>query len=624
MTKTLDKEEATRGKRPEAASAEPGRWEHALRAVFINGWKPYAWICGIGLLLYARTLFFGYTSLDDIHLIVSNRALLGDWHNVGRAFAADVFWRSPGAYYRPLLALSLMADFLWGGINPLAYHLTNIVLHLACASLLYRLLRALGSGPWPGLWLALMFTAHPALTQAVAWVPGRNDTLMTACALLAMISLIGFSATGKATWYWPHLCCVGLGLFAKETFLLFPAVMLAYLLAVRRERWRSHRMLALVPAWLILVLLYLALRHRVVEAGAGLAHYVSSDGGAVAIGLLSYVGKAIVPLDLSVLPVPADVHIGYGIATLAVLALALCWKNVTDRRTLCFGMAWFAALLLPAAFFNTGHVNFMEHRLYLPMAGLAVAFGQVRIVDHGGYRRVVAVIALLMLMGFGWQTVRHCGVFRDAGAFWQDAVTTSPHDYLSHRMLGRYYFEQGQSALAEGEYGRSLALNPGFATVHNDLGDIQLKAGDFAAAGRYYQRAIELNPDDPVFHGNLGLVRLSQGLLDQAAACFAAAVERDPARGEFHDDLGAVYLRQGAMEAAEREFVTALRLAPDDSQIHSHLAFLYYRLGQYDRAAEHYRRAVALGLAPDPAIAAIFRSLPQPADDRRNQDSPTR
>ncbi|HTY08868.1 MAG TPA: glycosyltransferase family 39 protein, partial [Candidatus Edwardsbacteria bacterium] len=407
-------------------SAQPAQAPRSgwTETVFTAGWRPYAWICGIGLLLYARVLSFGYTSLDDIHLIVSNRALLGDWHNVGRAFASDVFWKSPGAYYRPLLTLSLMADRLWGGIDPRAYHLGNIVLHLACAALVLRLLRALGTGPLAALLLALAFTVHPALTQAVAWIPGRNDMLMAAGALLAVLALLRFIAAGGWRWYWAHLGCVALGLLAKETFLLFPVLMLAYLLAVRRERWRAPSTLALVAAWLALILLYLVLRHRVVGAGAGLGHYLSADGGAVAIGMLSYLGKAMLPLGLSVLPVPADVRIGYGLAALALLVVVWCWRGAADRRTLRFGLAWFVALLLPAAFFNTGHVSFLEHRLYLPLAGLAVALGQIR-VPGPRWRGMAAAAAMLVVAAFGGMAFAHCGVFRDTASFWQSAVESS-------------------------------------------------------------------------------------------------------------------------------------------------------------------------------------------------------
>jgi hypothetical protein len=58
--------------------------------IFLNGWRPYAWIGLLTAALYLRTVGFGFTSLDDVHLIVLNQEHLKDWRSIVLAFKTDI------------------------------------------------------------------------------------------------------------------------------------------------------------------------------------------------------------------------------------------------------------------------------------------------------------------------------------------------------------------------------------------------------------------------------------------------------------------------------------------------------------------------------------------------------
>ncbi len=65
-----------------ASGARAGAAENSWEIIFTRGWHPYAWIALIGFALYARTLFFGWTYLDDDHLVLLNYHRLSDLGNI--------------------------------------------------------------------------------------------------------------------------------------------------------------------------------------------------------------------------------------------------------------------------------------------------------------------------------------------------------------------------------------------------------------------------------------------------------------------------------------------------------------------------------------------------------------
>ena len=76
------------------------------------------------------------------------------------------------------------------GAQSVHFHLANVPCHLLNGLLVYFLVKQLldedGGTSWPGLLAASLFLLHPNNVEAVAWIAGRNATIATFFALLAL------------------------------------------------------------------------------------------------------------------------------------------------------------------------------------------------------------------------------------------------------------------------------------------------------------------------------------------------------------------------------------------------------------------------------------------------------
>src|SRR5438128_1873388 len=108
-------------------------------------------------------------------------------------------WTTHQGHYIPLTWMTLGLDYLFWGMNPLGYHLINLLLHAANAVVFFfvvrRLLtRALPSpserGPARALsagFASLVFAIHPLRVESVAWATERRDVLSGLVYLLTIL-----------------------------------------------------------------------------------------------------------------------------------------------------------------------------------------------------------------------------------------------------------------------------------------------------------------------------------------------------------------------------------------------------------------------------------------------------
>jgi tetratricopeptide (TPR) repeat protein len=462
----------------------------------LGKYKPYLIIIFLGLVLYSVTAFFDFSYLDDNTLILDNYPTISRVSQVGNFFTNDVFFSDNDFYYRPLMSVSLFLDTLISGNLPWFFHLMNVFLHILAACLLFTLLKKLKSQPPLAGFLSLLFLFHPALVQAVAWIPGRNDSLLAIFVLAAFIYFLKFLEAPRLSSYLAGLLFFALALFTKETAIVLPILAGFYYLLISEKKISVTDKWSFVIGTSAIILIWIFFRSLAVKGGTGLVVMILSilqNSPALIVGL----GRFFWPFDLSIMSVLADAHLIFGIMALIILAAIAVFKQGTSKKYLAFGGLWFLLFLLPSLINPDAQSSyyFLEHRLYLPFIGLLIIISQIRFLQTVNFRqfKVYGSAALILLLFFTLAAL-HLPDFRNRLVFWQSAASSSPSAPMPARNLGVMLFFDNRTDEALVNYHRALELSPQEPMAHNNIGVIYLNQGKFTEAEAEFKKELEINP----------------------------------------------------------------------------------------------------------------------------------
>lgn len=505
---------------------------------FLSGFRPYLFFLLIGAALYGRVVFFDFTYLDDNALIIDNHSYISDVSNIGKIFSSDVFLSTNRNFYRPILNLSFMIDTVVLGSSPGVYHLVNVLLHILAASLVFILFLKFGRKRQLAFFLAVLFLVHPLATQAVAWIPGRNDLLLGVFGLASWLLFLSFSERPRLLFYLGHLVCFWLAILTKETAVFLPLLTIFYFLFIRPDRLSRQDRWLLVVGSGIVIFFWLLMRSFALgssggEIGGALLTTISSLPA-----LLIYLGKLLFPFNLKVLPILADSSLLYGALSLVVITPALWFSRFKRWEYIIFGLLWYGLFLLPSFVRLIGLPDFLEHRSYLPLVGFLLVFAEIDWVSgRVKWEKIRLTLAVALLILFGLISFFHAGVFRGRLEFWEAAVSGSPHSPLALRNLGVMYYLEGRSDEALEHYLVAVSLSPNEPMVNNNIGVIYLDQKKYSEAETAFRRELEVNPgyDKALF--NLGESYYFRNQREAATRYWRAALAANPLNQEARGRL---------------------------------------------------------------------------------------
>ena len=133
-------------------------------------------------------------------------------------------------YYRPILLLSFVFNYVIHGIAPFGYHFVSNGFHIANGILIFVLL-----GNFIGLRASfiasLLFLIHPAQTEAVSYISGRGDPMSVFFMLLAFwffIKSLNIKTFKSKIYKVLSFFSAILTLLSRETAVLFPLLLMIF------------------------------------------------------------------------------------------------------------------------------------------------------------------------------------------------------------------------------------------------------------------------------------------------------------------------------------------------------------------------------------------------------------
>jgi tetratricopeptide (TPR) repeat protein len=124
------------------------------------------------------------------------------------------------------------------------------------------------------------------------------------------------------------------------------------------------------------------------------------------------------------------------------------------------------------------------------------------------------------------------------------------------------------------------------------------------------EQAAKAAPNDPSALFNLGTAYYQLDETDEAIATLQRGLAIAPGNAYAHNFLGCALLRNGRIESAAKEFQKAIAIDEGFADAHYNLAILYATEDPPALVTAHaqYKRALELGMVPDPHLQKVLRA----------------
>lgn len=542
---------------------------------------------------YLWTLRFGFV-YDDLGQIVSN-PMVESWRYFPMYFRGNVWMQqSPlGNYYRPVFLTWLLVNHTLFGLHPMFWHLTSILAHLGATALVYALALRLTRQQKVAAITALIFGVHPVHVESVAWVSGVTDPLLVLLMIPSFLAFLNYRENKGGKWLGISVGWFAAALLAKETAVILPGLIIAYVLLCPADRWKKKvaDSARLVVPYGVVTLVYLVLRAAALQ---GLAHTTVNIPASIRVYTVPsvvwfYLKQLCVPVGLSAFydtPYVTRVSWHYLLAPLtgvvvAMLAIALAWWR---SRSPLVGMAAVWMLLPLAPVLNLSLLpmgDFVHDRyLYLPSIGFALLVAMalakldaISIAPKYASAGVAAAIAVAMIAG----TISQSQPWKDDIPLYVRGMQIAPNNDLPRNKLAATFVARGMYDKGIRMYEFVLANDPDFWYANYKMGYAQYMTGHYDKAEQYLAKCVAVNAvPDALYYLGLSATRLKQ--YDKAESALREAVKRDPKAPGYAFALGMAMKEQGKLQPALESFRAELAANPNDAGTQAQISELTAKL----------------------------------------------
>ncbi len=455
------------------------------------------WLIAIlSFAIYAQTIGFGLTYCDDHDIILTYFDRISKITNLSLEFFKGYIGTD---YYRPMINISFLIDAQIGGQNLWIYHLSSIIYHTLFSIFLYKLFIKLEIEQRISIIATLIFVVHPINVNAVAWVVGRNDTIMGLFSILSFIYLIDFSKKFKLQDLILFALFLLLSILSKESGLFFIPVMFFYLIAVKNKKFNSKTIIYSIVTSILILFLWFIFR-----SNANLGENINKMGIDIFLFNLrvipEYVAKFFFPFHKSVLATYNTFNTVAGIVIIASLITSIFLiskKRELNYSRILFGAFWFLMPIVPTLLINILNVNdwneYVECRAYLPVVGLIFLIIELLPpkIDLFSPRNSIIIASIISILAF--TTIIESRNYKDSITFYESAVSDNSEKPLFHFALSRRYREKNQIRKEEQSIRRAMELRPKYAKYPYNFGIFFFNNKQNDSAIKYLNIALSLD-----------------------------------------------------------------------------------------------------------------------------------
>jgi tetratricopeptide (TPR) repeat protein len=584
--------------------------------------------------LYLNSLGNDFTNWDDAMIYANPQIRSLGWENIQRIFAYV-----KGSTYQPVRVLSYALDYHFWELNPVGYHITNILFYILTCVMVFFTLRHLStslrnkaspdSHARVALFGSLLFAAHPVHVEAVTWLAARKEVLQGFFFFLAFFLYL----KGRERIGWDKIFYLVLVLFvfllavlSKPSAIVFPGVTLVYEIAQRKNRWvefvKSHWLFFAIS--ILISILFASILIKVMLDAGGVKPY---RGGTFLNNLLisfyaffynlklllvtiNYSAAYTITVSNPILGPRTFIFIGI---TIVLIGLSL-W-SLKYTKTIFFSFFFFLITLFP--YLNIIPISTILADRYVFIGSFSYCFLLGIVFDKfytftnkrfskGFFRLLAMTLFIFLLTSYSFMTIWQNRIWKNSYTLWADAVEKYPGSNTANAIMGVVYMEFGMDEKAAEYLERAIEILPYDYQSRNNLGIVYERLEQPDKALKEFVTAIRLKPEDDIIKINLSAFYQRQKEHKKAEEVLRFLLSKDPQNAHFHFRLAMVYKDRGQYEEAVSELMKSVELAPHIINPYEELGNIYAnRLKDFEKAKYYY----VMGIEAVPKAKARVEDL---------------
>lgn len=468
----------------------------------INKFIIVALIFMLGFIVYFNSFKNDFV-WDDIHLIKQN-IYIKDWSGIKDIFTSHIGAGSNTKYYsyRPLQMFTYMMDYFLWGLDAKGYHITNTLIHITVSILLFFIIFFIIDSTQISFIVSLIYLAHPVHTEAVTYISGRADPLVSAFLLLMIIFQhnywINTEKYKKIVCYSLLIISFLLSLLSKELAITSPFLLMFYEYCLRdKEKYTevlNKKIIFYLPLF-ISIGIWFFIKNKFVFLEGMVKDMPSFNTRLITVPrmIFDYVRISLIPVNLHMeyyLPFPRSLfQQGYFEPFIFIIVLLFLfyylWKKGKrdyNYRIIFFGLGWFLITLTPSMnILYVLNAPFAEHWLYIPAMGFILSIVYTifyKFKNNDLIKKYSIFSFVVVIVVFSYLTIKQNRTWKDTRTVSEYTIKHSPYSSKAYSSLGYEYIKTGKFIEAMELLKRAIKLDPNNTAALENLKILEIELGN--------------------------------------------------------------------------------------------------------------------------------------------------
>ena len=555
---------------------------------------------------YLPSLKNEFTNWDDPLYVIENALLNNFPGDVKAIFSANV-----ASNYHPLTILSYALEYKVWGLNPVPFHVDNLILHLLNTLLVFWFIFLLsGRKIEVAFIVALFFGIHPMHVESVAWISARKDLLYTLFFISGLVSYYYYlhKEKNKILLYAVIFILFMLSLLSKAVAVSFPLVM--FLMDIYSGR-RINKWVFIEKIPFLISSIIFGVVAINAQTGAYAEHGVFSISQRflfASYGMMDYILKFFFPINLSAFhPYPDLLHelpnIFYLSPIVALIFVFGIYKSIKYTKIILFGfLFYFFSIALVLQFISVGSVLMADRYSYLPYIGLFFIIGRGYSYLHDQkekkfvtYKYLSLIILSFYAILFSYLTFNRCKIWKNSETLWTDVIDKyGSKAETAYKNRGSYYAGIKKYDLALKDCNTYISLKKDDPRIYSNRGIIYSVLKNYEAAIQDYNTALAMDPNLIKDYPLRGFAYLQHGDFKKAVDDYTEVIGQAPANADAFFYRAIANFNLKGYDAASIDYTKSIELNPKNPNSYINRGMLRQEQKQYALAIEDYDKAIAL------------------------------